>query len=67
MIPLMKNAFLHEHETKKALADFIIKSDKLSMGEKCAEFEKAFAKKQGRKEAVLFNSMEARIFPCSKR
>ncbi len=56
MIPLMKNAFLHEHETKKALADFIIKSDKLSMGEKCAEFEKAFAKKQGRKEAVLFNS-----------
>ena len=56
MIPLMKNAFLHEHETKKALADFIMKSDKLSMGEKCAEFEKAFAKKQGRKEAILFNS-----------
>lgn len=56
MIPLMKNAFLHEHETKKALADFIIKSDKLSMGEKCAEFEKAFAKKQGSKEAILFNS-----------
>ncbi len=56
MIPLMRNAFLHESETKKALADFIIKSDKLSMGEKCIEFEKAFAKKQGRKEAVLFNS-----------
>ncbi|MCX6735962.1 MAG: DegT/DnrJ/EryC1/StrS aminotransferase family protein [Candidatus Parcubacteria bacterium] len=56
MIPLMRNAFLHESETKKALADFIIKSDKLSMGEKCVEFEKAFAKKQGRKEAVLFNS-----------
>ena len=52
----MKNAFLHEQETKKALADFIINTDKLSMGEKCAEFEKAFAKKQGRKEAVLFNS-----------
>jgi CDP-6-deoxy-D-xylo-4-hexulose-3-dehydrase len=52
----MKNAFLNEHETKKALADFILKADKLSMGAKCAEFEKEFAKKQGRKEAVLFNS-----------
>lgn len=56
MIPLMKNAFLNEHETKKALADFILKADKLSMGVKCAEFEKEFAKKQGSKEAVLFNS-----------
>lgn len=52
----MKNAFMHEHETKKALADFIIKSDKLSMGEKCAEFEKRFALMQSRKDAVLFNS-----------
>ncbi len=56
MIPLMKNAFLHESETKKALADFIIKSDKLSMGSICAKFEKTFAKKQGSKDAILFNS-----------
>jgi len=56
MIPLMKNAFLNEHETKKALADFILKADRLSMSEKCEEFEKTFAKKQGRKDAVLFNS-----------
>lgn len=56
MIPLMKNAFLNEHETKKALADFIMQSDKLSMGEKCAEFEQAFAKKQGTRDAVLFTS-----------
>jgi len=56
MIPLMKNAFLNEHETKKALADFILKTDKLSMGAKCVEFEKEFAKKQNRKNAVLFNS-----------
>ena len=56
IIPLMKNAFLYEKETKKALADFIIKSDKLSMGDKCEEFEKSFAKKQGRKDGVLFNS-----------
>lgn len=56
MIPLMKNAFLNEQETKEALADFILSADKLSMGEKCAEFEKEFAKKQGSKYAVLFNS-----------
>ena len=56
MIPLMKNTFINEYETKQALANFIIKHDKLSMGEMCFEFEKQFAKKQGRKEAVLFNS-----------
>lgn len=56
MIPLMKKAFLHEFETKKALADFILRADKLSMGTKCAEFERKFAKWQGRKEAILFNS-----------
>lgn len=56
MIPLMKNAFLYEHETKKALANFVLKADKLSMGIKCREFENAFAKRQGRKDAILFNS-----------
>jgi CDP-6-deoxy-D-xylo-4-hexulose-3-dehydrase len=56
MIPLMKNTFINEYETKQALANFIIKHDKLSMGETCFEFEKQFSKKQGRKEAVLFNS-----------
>lgn len=56
MIPLMKNAFMHEQETKKALADFILNSDKLSMGEKCAEFEREFATVQSRKDAILFNS-----------
>lgn len=52
----MKNAFLNEFETKKALAEFILKAERLSMGTKCEEFEKTFAKKQERKEAVLFNS-----------
>ena len=56
MIPLMKNAFLNEFETKKALSDFIMKADRLSMDVKCAEFERAFARYQGCKEAVLFNS-----------
>jgi CDP-4-dehydro-6-deoxyglucose reductase, E1 len=56
MIPLMKYAFLNEYETKQALADFILKAPKLSMDTKCAEFERAFAKKQGRADGILFNS-----------
>lgn len=56
MIPLMKNTFLNEYETKNQLAEFILESKKLSMGEKCLEFEQAFAKEQGRKHCVLFNS-----------
>ena len=56
MIPLMKNAFFKEYETRKALSDFILQAGKLSMGERCVEFEKAFAKRQGRSQAVLFNS-----------
>jgi CDP-6-deoxy-D-xylo-4-hexulose-3-dehydrase len=56
MIPLMKNAFLNESETKKDLSDFIAKSGRLSMGEQCGTFEKSFAQFQGAKEAILFNS-----------
>lgn len=52
----MKNAFLNEYETKKALSDFIMKADRLSMDTKCKEFEEAFAKHQGREFAILFNS-----------
>lgn len=56
MIPLMKNAFLNEYETKKALAEFILRTDRLSMDAKCVEFENAFSKFQGRDHAILFNS-----------
>lgn len=56
MIPLMKNAFLNEAETKRVLADFILNAGRLSMDKYCFEFEKVFANKQGRKDAVLFNS-----------
>lgn len=56
MIPLMKNTFLNEYETKKELVDFILKAKILSMNEKCLEFEKAFAKVQGRRHCILFNS-----------
>lgn len=56
MIPLMKSVFINEEETKKALSEFIMQAKQLSMSAKCSEFEKAFVKKQGRKEAILFNS-----------
>ncbi|MDP3957992.1 MAG: DegT/DnrJ/EryC1/StrS aminotransferase family protein [bacterium] len=53
---IIKNAFLEEEATKRALADFILTAPKLSMGQQCESFERAFAAKQERKEAVLFNS-----------
>lgn len=56
MIPLMKCAFQNEFETKKALSEFILKTPRLSMDVKCLEFEKEFAKIQGREDAILFNS-----------
>lgn len=56
MIPLMKNAFINEYETKLALADFIVKAPRLSMDSNCFDFEKSFASVQGRRHAVLFNS-----------
>ena len=39
MIPLMRNAFINEYETKEALAEFIVKAQRLSMDSKCFEFE----------------------------
>ncbi len=56
MIPLMRNVFLKEERTKKALADFILSTNRLSMGPKCTEFEKKFSDFQGSGRAMLFNS-----------
>lgn len=56
MIPLMKNAFLNEYETKKALAEFIMQADRLSMDIQCKQFERNFASYQGANDAILFNS-----------
>ncbi len=56
MIPLMKNAFLKEAETREALAEFVRHVPKFSMDAKCSEFESVFASYQGRKHAVLVNS-----------
>ena len=55
-IPLMRKAFLNEGETKKALAEFILNADRLSMDVECAKFEIKFAEFQQCKHAVLFNS-----------
>ena len=56
MMPLMKNTFLNEIETKKALSKFILASNRLSMDQQCVGFEEEFASFQGVKEAILFNS-----------
>lgn len=56
MIPLMKNAFSQEDDTRAALAGFIRGDDRLSMGRMCAMFEQAFANIQGSDDAILFNS-----------
>lgn len=56
MIPLMKNAFHNELETRRALAEFILETPRLSMDVECFRFEAAFAEHQGCKDAVLFNS-----------
>jgi CDP-6-deoxy-D-xylo-4-hexulose-3-dehydrase len=55
-IKLMKSSFYKEWETKEKLCKFIQKTNILSMGEKCREFEKQFAHYQGRKFCVIFNS-----------
>lgn len=55
-VPLMRNAFINEAETKKQLAEFIVNADMFSMGKECAKFEEKFAKWQGIKYALLFNS-----------
>ena len=55
-IALIKSTFFHESETKARLADFILKSSRLSMGEQCASFEAAFSTFQERKFTALFNS-----------
>ena len=55
-VPLMRNAFLNEAETKLKLADFIRGAEMFSMGKECAKFEKKFAEWQGCKHALLFNS-----------
>lgn len=56
MLKLIKSSFYHEQETKKALAQFILDEDILSMNKECKRFEESFAAKQGRKHAVYVSN-----------
>jgi CDP-6-deoxy-D-xylo-4-hexulose-3-dehydrase len=56
MIKLIKSSFYHEAETKKALSNFILNEEILSMNKECKKFEESFAKKQGRKYAVYVSN-----------
>lgn len=56
MISLIKSTFYNEAQTKKELTKFILKSPILSFNKECLEFEKKFARYQGRKNCVFVNS-----------
>lgn len=56
MIKLVKSTFYKEDNIKNKLGNFIKKSNYLSLGPECVKFEKNFAKFQGRKYCVFFNS-----------
>ena len=56
MIKLIKSTFHNEADTKAKITEFITNAPMLSMGEQCAAFEQAFAKKQGRTYATFVNS-----------
>ena len=56
MIKLIKSTFYNEQATKDALCKFIIKSEKLSIGRECREFEESFSLYQKRKHCMLVNS-----------
>ncbi|TSC72483.1 MAG: hypothetical protein G01um101438_567 [Parcubacteria group bacterium Gr01-1014_38] len=56
MIPLVKSSFYREQEVREALADFLLHTEKLSMGPACETFEKNFAIFQERKHCVMVNS-----------
>ncbi|MEU2154386.1 DegT/DnrJ/EryC1/StrS aminotransferase family protein [Streptomyces sp. NPDC019396] len=53
MIKLVKSSFYRESETKRALAEFVLSQDILSMNAQCRAFETAFAARQERRFAVF--------------
>jgi CDP-4-dehydro-6-deoxyglucose reductase, E1 len=56
MIKLVNGLFHNDQQSKKELCDFIMSTDRLSIGPECAKFEQSFADYQGRSHCVLFNS-----------
>src|SRR5262245_48307770 len=59
MIPLVKDTFYHDVETRRALADFIMNATVLSMSTECRRLEESFAAKQERRHAVFVSSGSA--------
>jgi CDP-4-dehydro-6-deoxyglucose reductase, E1 len=55
-IKLIKSTFLNENAVKEKLANFILNTEILSMGEQCKLFEKEFSLFQGRKYSLMVNS-----------
>ena len=55
-IPLIKTAFFDDANTRKILADFILNSDRLSMGDQTKKWESEFAAWHNRKFSVFVNS-----------
>ena len=56
MIKLIKSTFYKETKIKHQLIKFINLAKQLSFGQECIKFEKNFAKYQGRKFCISFNS-----------
>ncbi len=56
MIKLIKTTFYNESDTKDKLISFIKSAEMLSFGQQCREFEKRFAKWQGRRHCIFVNS-----------
>ena len=56
MIKLIKSTFYREKETKDKLAQFVKKARRLSFSAECESFETLFARYQGRKRCLFFNS-----------
>ena len=55
-IKLIKSSFYKEKETKQALVDFIMNTERLSMGEQCLLFEKNFSISQQRDYSTFVSS-----------
>lgn len=61
-IPLMRSTFFDEANTRERLAEFIRTAPRLSMGDECMKFERAFADWQERRFAVFVgNGSEANL------
>lgn len=56
MIKLVASSFYRERETKRALIKFINSAKRFSCGDVAETFERSFAKFQGRRDMVYFNS-----------